>query len=79
MLAQAADSAISADPWRFQWHPEVWILVGFLTGAFVYTIKVLGPKAVPLGEQAVTRKNIYDIHRHLRYLQTKYTSHKHGT
>ncbi len=59
MLAQAADSAISADPWRFQWHPEVWILVGFLTGAFVYTIKVLGPKAVPLGEQAVTRKNIY--------------------
>ena len=32
MLAQAADSAISADPWRFQWHPEVWILVAFLTG-----------------------------------------------
>ena len=59
MLAQAADSAISVDPWRFQWHPEVWILVGFLTAAFVYTIKVLGPKAVPVGEQAVTRKNIY--------------------
>jgi putative membrane protein len=59
MLAQAADTAISSDPWRFQWHPEVWILVAFLTGAFVYMIKVIGPKAVPVGEPAVTRKNIY--------------------
>ncbi len=59
MLAQAADTAISSDPWRFQWHPEVWILVAFLIVAFVYMIKVIGPKAVPAGEQAVTRKNIY--------------------
>ena len=59
MLAQAADTAISADPWRFQWHPEVWVLVGFLTAAFVYMIKVIGPNAVPPGQQAVSRKNTY--------------------
>ena len=59
MLAQAADTAISSDPWRFQWHPEVWILVAFLTSAFIYMVRVIGPKAVPAGEQAVTRKNIY--------------------
>jgi putative membrane protein len=59
MLAQAADTAISTDPWRFQWHPEVWILVAFLTSAFVYMIKVIGPNAVPAGKEAVSRKNIY--------------------
>lgn len=59
MLLQAADSVISTDPWRFQWHPEVWALVVFFTGAFVYMVRVIGPRAVPVGEQAVTRKNIY--------------------
>jgi putative membrane protein len=59
MLAQAADTVISTDPWRFQLHPEVWILVAFLTTAFVYMVKVIGPNAVPAGEVAVSRKNIY--------------------
>jgi len=57
MLAQAADTAISTEPWRFQWHPEVWILVAFLTTAFVYMIKVIGPNAVPAGEPVVSRQN----------------------
>ena len=39
MLAQVLD----ADPWKFQWHPEVWLLVAFLTGAYVYTVRVIGP------------------------------------
>jgi putative membrane protein len=54
MLAQLA----AAEPWRFQWHPEVWILVGFLTGAYIYMVRVIGPKAVPAGQPAVTRFNI---------------------
>ncbi len=54
MLAQLA----AAGPWRFQWHPEVWILVGFLTGAYIYMVRVIGPKAVPAGQPAVTRFNI---------------------
>ena len=42
----------------FQWHPEVWLLVGFLTGAYIYMVRVIGPKAVPKGEPVVTRTNI---------------------
>jgi len=56
VLAQAVDS-VSTEPWKFQWHPEVWILVGFLVGAYVYMIKAIGPKAVPDGVPPVTRKN----------------------
>ncbi len=56
MLAQAVDS-VSTDPWTFQWHPEVWILVGFLVGAYVYMVRVIGPKAVPEGVAPVSRRN----------------------
>lgn len=56
MLAQAADQ-VSTDPWRFQWHPEVWILVAFLIGAYVYLVRAIGPRAVPAGVPPVTRKN----------------------
>lgn len=52
MLAQVID------PWKFQWHPEVWVLVAFLTGAYIYMVRVIGPKAVPVGKPAVTRLNI---------------------
>ncbi len=52
MLAQVLD------PWRYQWHPEVWVLVAFLTGAYVYMVRVIGPKAVAPGKPAVTRLNI---------------------
>jgi len=56
VLAQAVDS-VSAEPWKFQWHPEVWVLVGFLVVAYVYMVKAIGPKAVPDGVEPVTRKN----------------------
>ncbi len=52
MLAQVLD------PWRFQLHPEVWVLVAFLTGSYIYMVRVIGPKAVPAGTPAVTRFNI---------------------
>jgi putative membrane protein len=54
MFAQIADP----DPWAFQWHPEVWILVAFLTSAYVYMVKVIGPRAVPAGTSPVTRGNV---------------------
>ncbi len=47
-----------ANPWRFQANPEVYLLVAFLIGAFVYTVRVLGPQAAPPGRPAVTRLNI---------------------
>ena len=52
MLAQVLD------PWRYQWHPEVWVLVAFLTGAYVYMVRVIGPKAVAPGQPVVSRFNI---------------------
>ena len=47
------------DPWDFVAHPEVWLLVGFLTAAYVYTVRVIGPKAVPAGQPVVTRRHLY--------------------
>jgi putative membrane protein len=52
MLAQVLD------PWRYQFHPEVWVLVAFLTGAYIYMVRVIGPKAVAPGHPVVTRFNI---------------------
>lgn len=61
MIEQANEIAGAVDPWRFQWHPEVWLLVAFLTSAYIYMVRVIGPRAVPLGESPVTRKNIYAL------------------
>lgn len=53
MLAQVA-----ADPFRFQAHPDVWLLVAFLTGAYVYMVRVVGPQAVAVGQPVVTRRQM---------------------
>src|SRR6478735_423107 len=47
-----------ADPWRFQANPEVYLLVAFLIGAYVYMVKVIGPGAVAPGEAVVRRKHV---------------------
>lgn len=52
-----AQEIVDAAPWRYQFHPEVWILVAFLTGAYIYMVKAIGPKAVPAGQPAVTKRN----------------------
>lgn len=55
MIAEAANPYL--DPWRYQAHPELWLLVAFLIGAYVYSVRVIGPQAVASGP-VVTRKNI---------------------
>jgi putative membrane protein len=50
--------ATFADPWRFQANPEVYLLVVFLIAAYVYSIRVIGPRAVGAAEQIVSRTNI---------------------
>jgi len=45
------------DPWRFQVHLEIWVLLLFLVGAYVYTVRVIGPKVAPEG-RIVTRGQI---------------------
>ena len=56
MLAESADLLVS--PWRFQAHPEVWLLVAFLVAARVYALRVIGPHAaeVRAGGEIVTRR-----------------------
>ncbi len=47
-----------ADPFAFQAHVDVWVLVAALTGAWVYMVKVVGPDAVAVGQPVVTRRNV---------------------
>lgn len=53
MLAEAISFE---NPWRFQAHPEVWVLHLSLIAAYVYLARVIGPKAVPVGQAPVSRK-----------------------
>ena len=55
-MSVLAQSSLTADPFRFVWHPEVWLLVAFLIGAYVYMVRVIGPHAVPVGQPPVSRR-----------------------
>jgi putative membrane protein len=50
---------VAVDPFRFRPHPDVWLLVAFLIGAYVYVVKQVGPHAVASGQQVVTRRNVW--------------------
>ena len=43
------DPTLYPDPWRFQSHLEIWVLIAFLVGAYVYAVRVIGPKVAPEG------------------------------
>ena len=49
-MFSAAAQTVNTDPWRFQSHLEVWLLIAFLIGAYVYAIRVVGPRVVTDGE-----------------------------
>lgn len=48
----------AVDPWRFQAHPEIWLLVAGLAGLWWYAIHRIGPHAVRGDEQVVTRGQV---------------------
>lgn len=56
MTAGSAD--LLESPWRFQAHPEVWILVLFVVGAWWYAIRYIAPHTpeVRAGAPVVTRR-----------------------
>jgi putative membrane protein len=56
VVSVLAQTSLTADPFRFAWHPEVWLLVAFLTGAYVYMVRVIGPHAVGVGRSPVSRR-----------------------
>jgi len=49
-------AATYADPWAFTANPEVYLLVGFFIGAYIYMVRSIGPSAVPPGQPVVTRR-----------------------
>ena len=51
-------AAVFANPWRFQPNPEVYLLVAFLVGAYVYMVRTIGPTAVPAGTRPISRRNL---------------------
>jgi putative membrane protein len=54
VIASVADLAVS--PWRFQAHPEVWLLVVFLVAAYIYAARVIGPVVVKAGPVITTKQ-----------------------
>src|SRR5262245_34933415 len=50
---------ITADPWAWHPHFEVWALVAVLVGAWIYAVRVIGPRAVPAGQPIVTKKQVF--------------------
>lgn len=53
LLAQAA----SENFWRYQPHPEVWLLVGGLAALYVFALHNLGPRVVGPGQPVATAAN----------------------
>ena len=47
-------SLLAASAWDFEFHPEVWLLVAAIIGLGVYSVRNIGPLAVPAGEPVTT-------------------------
>ncbi|MFM7892418.1 MAG: cytochrome c oxidase assembly protein [Actinomycetota bacterium] len=54
LVAETADVVVS--PWRFQAHPEVWLLVAFVVASWWYAVRVIAPHTpeVRAGAPAIT-------------------------
>ena len=52
----AVVAGLTASPWRFQAHPEVWLLVVFLVAAYIYAARVIGPVVVKTGLVITTKQ-----------------------
>jgi putative membrane protein len=50
--------AAAPEFWRWQPHPEVWVLVGGVAALAVYAVRVVGPKVVPAGRPVVTGQQL---------------------
>ena len=58
---QAGVVVFAANPqiWRFQFHPEVWILIAGVLLLARYAVKVIAPNFVEPNEEIYTRKNFF--------------------
>ena len=76
MLAAGYDISTNPDPWRFQLHLEVWVLMVALIVGYVYAVRVIGPKVAPVG-QIVTRRQVatFSFMIALMWLSTDWPMH----
>jgi glucose dehydrogenase len=51
-------AAGGTDFWRWQPHPEVWVLVGGVIVLSGYALRVVGPKVVEPGTPVITRMQL---------------------
>lgn len=58
MTADGYDISLNTEPWRFQLHLEIWLLIAALVIGYVYAVRVIGPKVAPEG-RVVTRRQVY--------------------
>jgi len=56
VIAVLADLVVN--PWRFQAHPEVWLLVVAVLVAYIYAVRVIGPVAVKSGPVTTRKQRI---------------------
>jgi putative membrane protein len=54
MLAHGAGLTQGANPWAFEAHPEVWLLVGGIIALSIYAVRRIGPLVVPAGQPVFT-------------------------
>jgi len=57
MTADGYDISLNTEPWRFQLHLEIWLLIAALVIGYVYAVRVIGPKVAPEG-RVVTRRQV---------------------
>jgi putative membrane protein len=50
--------AAGTDFWRWQPHPEVWVLIGSLVGLSFYALWVVGPKVVGPGRRVISGQQV---------------------
>ncbi|HET6920157.1 MAG TPA: cytochrome c oxidase assembly protein [Jiangellaceae bacterium] len=51
-------AARGTDFWRWQPHPEVWLLVGGVVVLAIYALRVVGPKVIPGGKPVASRSQL---------------------
>jgi putative membrane protein len=57
-LFAAAGTSGGTDFWRWQPHPEVWVLVGSVIALSWYALRVVGPKVVEPGQRVASRSQL---------------------
>lgn len=56
----AVEQSLNPNPWRWQPHPEVWVLIVSLVAAYVYAVRVIGPRVAP-AHMVLKRKQAWNF------------------